>query len=476
MNRSYAQLAVAVFLPIALAVILFGAASVSGQGDAERTPYAVLYDDGTWELWASSTPTGTHTPTPTSTPPATVTPTPTATATPGNVEPTPTPEAIEPTLGPSSTPVNAYQCMVGSAVYALNVRAAPSITAVRVSQIYNTDSTQYVVLDVEFAEVRDSRGALIGYDEWAQIEYEPGKVGWIAVEYWYNGTRYTYAGYPDLDLCSDIRFPPPITALGIRTVPGASGFDAMYPILASKSIPFGVSPYASIEYCTAALDAGGLCVMRPGAPDCPSAMYDSDPRENARDFMKHAALYASILKNRAGVWLEPINECMGSPDTTRHYAWWAEWMDAYIDEALARDWPPLALPSLPPGHGDTLMFSTWKPVLQKLAAHGGLFSMHAYTFNSKTDLCVCDPWEACRHVTNHNLMLEHGYTIQFTLTEAARWAGNAPVSVEDMACFYNVVSQQGFVHSVWDWLGGFHPVWPNANLDGYYIDIANAVG
>lgn len=371
---------------------------------------------------------------------------------PATYEATPVPTYTPaPTFTPVITPTPIACTLIAPSTGAMNVRALPSLTASIVGS-FGTGA--------ETAGLATYTGS--GY-LWFRVWWF-GQDAWIAK----TGLLTTKGACDSLPAEN----PFEVTALGLRTVPGAVNFTSMYPILAAKGIPYGVSPYASIDYCTGALDAGGICIIRPGAPDCPSGVGTTEPRANARDFMKHAALYASILKGRENVWIEPINECMGTPIETRLLAWWAEWMDEYLEQATALGWPPLALPSLPPGHGDQLMFSMWKPVLQKLAARNGLFSMHAYTFNSLTDLCVCDPWEACRHVTNHDLMLSLGYDIPFTLTEAARHAGNAPVSVDDMVCFYNKVKQQGFVHSLWLWLGGYHPVWPNANLDNYCEEIA----
>lgn len=249
----------------------------------------------------------------------------------------------------------------------------------------------------------------------------------------------------------------------------------MYAILRTKSIPYGVSPYGSLAYCLSALNQGGLCIYRPGAPDGPPDVYVSEPRANARRFMGNLATAAAMFKGRTGIWLEPLNEVMGTPMTKAQLEWWAAWMDEYIERAAAQGWPPLALPSLPPGHGDQLMFTVWKDVLINLRNHGGLFSMHDYTFQSQTGLAVCDLWEACRHVLNHRYMLAEGYEIPITITEAARWSGNAPVDVDDFVSWIEQVRRQGYVHSVWLWIGGHHGTWPLANLDGYYEQLAQMV-
>lgn len=247
----------------------------------------------------------------------------------------------------------------------------------------------------------------------------------------------------------------------------------MYPILKAKNIPYGVSPYGSLSFCISALQQGGICIYRPGWPDCPPDMYVSEPRANARAFMQHAAGAAFVLKGSSNVWIEPTNECLSTPMPESQLVWWRDWMDEYIEQAEALDWPPLALPTLSPGNGDQMMFNIWKPVLIKLKEHGGLFSVHDYTFQSQTGLCVYDQWEAARHVLQHKYMLIAGYDVPFTITEAARQSGNAPVDMDDFICWLDKVRQESYIHSVWLWVGGFNPTWPNANLDGHYVEIAN---
>lgn len=189
--------------------------------------------------------------------------------------------------------------------------------------------------------------------------------------------------------------------------------------------------------------------------------------------MRHAEHAANQLKGYDKVWIEPINECSPGDMSGELLAWWGTWMSTYIDEAAARGWPPLALPGMAPGHGDAEMFRVWRPVFTKLRDKGGLFSMHAYTFHSKTGLCVYDEWEAARHTRNYRLMQEQGYSIPITITEAARVAGEMPVDVNDMVCFIEKVRAEGYIHSVWLWVGGYHVAWPLANLDGHYVEIAN---
>ena len=92
------------------------------------------------------------------------------------------------------------------------------------------------------------------YEEWGQL----GTGNWIAL--WYEGRHLAFLDddAPCWELPREGPDAPPLnTAVGIRTVPGAGDFTVMYDILAAKGIPYGVSPYASLDYCVNALQRGG---------------------------------------------------------------------------------------------------------------------------------------------------------------------------------------------------------------------------
>jgi len=61
------------------------------------------------------------------------------------------------------------------------------------------------------------------------------------------------------------------------------------------------------------------------------------------------------------------------------------------------------------------------------------------------------------------------------ITEAARHSGGAPVDVADFVCWIEKTRAEGYIFAVFLWVGGWHPVWPDANLDGHYAEIANAL-
>ena len=126
------------------------------------------------------------------------------------------------------------------------------------------------------------------------------------------------------------------------------------------------------------------------------------------------------------------------------------------------------------------MYQIWAPALNANAARGGLVGEHAYQpyLNSagNYDLCPCDPWLACRHRMNEDWRQAQGINIDVAITEAARGWGGDPVSVSDFVCWYETVRGDSFVHSVSLWLLGYHPTWPQANLDNYVIPVANGVG
>lgn len=391
----------------------------------------------------------TYTPAPTLTPSATytpmITPTPEVTLTP---QPTSTP-------APTSVPPSCY----AGTQYNLNVREGHTKDAQIVGHLQQGDRVVIVALWLES-----------GAEEWGQLE----SGNWIALMY--DGAA--LAWLDDTAECWDLPLSGPANprlVVGIRTVPGASGFEAMYPILQSKGLGYGVSPYASLDFCVAALQASGTCVARTAAPDCPNCTLNDDPRACARDFLQHSAATATILAGSEHAYVETLNECFGTPMDARGLGWWQQFLDETIEQYAARGWPPLALPGLPPGHGDAAMFRAWKPTIEKLRDNGGLWSEHAYTFNSLADLCPFDEWESYRHVHNHGLMLAEGYEIPITITEAAKHAGNAPVDVDDFVCFIEANRGYTWLHSIWLWVGGYHPVWSAANLDGHYEQIANGL-
>ena len=61
------------------------------------------------------------------------------------------------------------------------------------------------------------------------------------------------------------------------------------------------------------------------------------------------------------------------------------------------------------------------------------------------------------------------------ITEAARGWGNDPVDVSDFVCWYEIVRGDDWLHSVALWTAGWHPTWPNANLDAYMVPIVQGV-
>ncbi len=243
--RSKTALAAVVILALAVGAWLGSAASTSaraGNGEA----FIVLYDDGSWSYAAqpsstattppsatsapsrtpSMTPTATHTATASSTPTNTImwvdtaTPPPTWTASPvpsaTDVFPTPTPIVETPaptqaTTVPTDEPPSSQTCEVSVVIAALNVRERPITEADILANAYPAkigviyQPARYAVQAVEFVWFTTNVNRV---DEWAQIELENGRSGWIAINY--DGAQ--YAAYPDEDLCLDVRYPPPETS------------------------------------------------------------------------------------------------------------------------------------------------------------------------------------------------------------------------------------------------------------------------
>jgi hypothetical protein len=275
-------------------------------------------------------------------------------------------------------------------------------------------------------------------------------------------------------------FPEPQTnaALLWHTVPGFNIGNARvsHNTLKNKQINFGYKSFAGITSCIETLENGGICIFRHGNPDCPQSIGSANPRQSARDFLSANGMGTKILTKYPKAFYEPVNECWyGDVNHPEIYVWWAEWIDEAIIFARSNGLPKMVLPTLGPGHGDQLMFQAWKQVLLKNGENGGLFGEHIYTPYHDNGLCSCDEWLACRHRTNEGYRQAIGLNIQVALTEVARDWGNAPVDMEDFLCWYEEVRHDPFVHSVSFWLLGHHQTWPNANLDGYVIEIANSV-
>lgn len=317
--------------------------------------------------------------------------------------------------------------------------------------------------------------------------------GWSVVaqhpplNWWVSGT-------PDAQFCFDVDGwpgwvpPAPIAhnaALLWHTVPGFNVGNARisYGILSDKGIGYGLKPYAGMNECIDALNRGGTCIYRHGAPDCPQNIGSADPRQSARDFLQHGQSARDMLADYEHAYYEPLNECQfggSQSDTLLAYIyWWDEWLDEYITEAVARGYPKLVLPTFGPGHGEPVQYRIWKDELNRLAAAGGMVGEHAYqpfpNDEGTLKLAPCDIYLACRHRLNEQYRQGEGVDIDVALTEVAAAWGNDPVDVADFVAWYEEVRHDEWLHSVALWTAGFHPTWPNANLDHYMVPIAQGL-
>lgn len=427
----------------------------------------------TWTLTATHTPVVTATLT--SVPSATPTP---ATATP---EPTPTMETTLPptqptmTPTPSMTPTPDLSVCYATVQVNLRLRDAP-VTGATIG--FWAPGDRVIVYASEFVYFPDNPER---EDEWSDVSDLSGvKRGWSAGLYNFN----LYMRYDTTQICLETRFPDPghNAALLWHTVPSFNIGNARvsYEILRDKDIEFGLKTYASLDAALDALNRGGTSIYRHGAPDCPNGIGTDDPRQSARDFLRHGQAARDNLAGYEKAYYEPFNECLyGNNTDVRYLHWWAIFLDEYFTLHYAISDVKLVGPTLGPGYGEPAMWIVWKPALELNASHGGLFGEHAYApipnCGGDGSLAQCDPYCACRHRTNETDRQSIGLDIDVAITEAARGFGNDPVEVEDMCAWYEIVRFDEWLQSVSLWTMGPHPTWPNANLDNYVVSIAQCV-
>jgi len=450
MNR-YGFALIALALVLLLLALAFCNVPVEAQ-DATGTPHCRQYNaDHTWlEIGCPDDQTAapTHTPTPSSTPSPTATHTPTPTST-----PTPTPE---PTVEPSPTPEQGI-CHAFVGEYNLHVRTQPGGDSLGVH-----DAGEPVTITAYW----DYNGA-----RWYRV--------WGTFSGWSHGDYLDFP--PDAD-CTRIEDETPGTtrepALLWHSVPNSNSLRMLdtYWILQDKNIQFGVKPYAEMNQCLDALNAGGICIFRHGAPDCPQNIGTANPRESARDFAKHGWWAAQTLRGYENAYWEIVNECyFGDDNHPEVYVWWAEWIDEILIVTEAEDYPKVVVPTTGPGHGTPMQYEAWKMVLNRSASYGNLIGEHAYTPGVEWGLCECDEWLACRHRKNEAWRQEIGIDIDVAITEAARAWGSSAVDVDDFVCWYEQVRNDEYVHSVALWTMGPWSLDQREKLDDYAIPIAQRV-
>lgn len=443
-----------------------------------------LKADGTgWEWIAcpsepTGTPPPTDTPVPSATPSPTATPTATPTSTP-DVEATPTPELTPPVPTPGPTVVP-KACTLRADGFNIRVRSGPG-----------TGYTQTGLWDAGTERVFDA----FQYDDFPTYLWAHSGVGWSAIYVVSSGQWYV-DGTEAATLCPDVQGwpdaltpPPPIAynaALLWHTVPGfnVGNAQASYGILAEKGIDFGLKTYADLGWCIDAAARGGICEYRHPGEDCPQNIGSADPRQAARAFFDaHAPFICEALNDYPNTYYEPTNECnFGGPESDASLNivyWWADFIDEYLTRAEAADCPPLIIPTFGPGHGDPVQYRIWKPVLDRLAASGGLMGEHIYqpypNDQGTLKLAPCDIYLACRHRLNEQYRQQEGVNIDVALSEVAAGWGNENVDVSDFVAWYEEIRHDAWVHSVALWEMGYHPTWPNANLDIYAVPLAQRV-
>lgn len=420
----------------------------------------------------SATPTSTATPTPSSTPSPTATPTTTP-----ELEKSPTPEttiAPAPTATPGATQPPDEGCYGTAQVSALTIRTGPATGETlkpsigQYWQIINGVPDRMRIDQIVYVYVHEGR-----VDEWMHA-YDSTRDGWSAA-LWDN---LAYIRYENSDECAAVRFgtEQPVAGPAVMwfAVPGASGDEmlASYAALQGTGISYGVKSYAEILYCRQAIEAGGICIYKI-PPDCPDLR--EPPEWSAVKFLENIenrALWAMRDLIPSGrFYVAPVNECDWAD-----LAWWRAWMLAAIDYAEVNHWPPLALLDLGPGYGDFTMIRELAPALERLEATGGIWAMHAYTVNDTPDLCSSSVWLGYRHRLLHGYMAALGIDLRIVLTETAREWGGSPVDERDFVCFWAEVAEHDpYVAGIVMWLAGYHPSWPQANLESHMVPIAQQI-
>lgn len=455
--------ALLVVLLVLLGILAFRGGNTAGAQEGTRTPAGCVrlewYDEGDWRVTdcddATATPTPTNTPTPSSTPSPTASATPTPTRTP-DVEPTVTPEDITtPSPTPTSTPLPG-KCW-GVTTGNLYARMEPYGNALGVHA-----ADTILTLESQWLYVDEYGNASLWYGHY----WLPDVIG------------YSHSGWIELGEgadCSDLPDAKPKpetkTVVGFFDMPSTNVMSRVEDTYYAATLGFqsGTHVYSNVSVCLQIMDAGGVCSFRPGNPDCPVNIFEGDPREKAVEFTQHVRGYANGVfqyeKYKGRIWIDVLNECHWG-ETDEEFEWWAQFLDAYIDYAVARGWPPLQLTSPGPGYGNDQMFRVWAPVLKKLAAHGGMFSMHVYNPVS-TWLCPYDIWLADRPLYNWEIMQQYGIDIPISLTEVGQGWGNTPPDLADMVCYVDrVMTNYPFVAQIWIWYSGENYGWVNGTWSG----------
>lgn len=458
------------------------------QGGTIETPERVILEYPSFTvvyvpLLAPSTPTPTDTPSPSATPSSTSfltpTPPPTNTPRPSNTpesQPSPTQESTAlPTIAPTQPPLKI--CTLRNAHptgAAINIRPDASTTSAPIGIWAHGTEKQFV----EFTINEGLLWAKHATAGWSAIRVQDTGVWWVAGTAG-AGECVDVLGWPD-GLEPPGAFAKAAVALGFHSIPGANANNLKlgYALAAQIPIPASTKNYGDSNLCIDAILAEVPCIFRnpPGSQDCPYARA-VDPRYEARhwmDLIKATSWGVWEYRHSGLLWLEPLNEC--AYDFEFLY-WWRDFLDEAIEYAHARDYPPLALPGFGPGWGDQDTFRIWAGPLKKLRDYGGLLSSHNYSISKTVGLCEYNQWLADRHDWNHQWMDLYGYgDLKIAITEAGRAGGEMSVDVTDFVCYYLRIRNNPVLHSVAFWLAGYHPLWPDANLDNYIVPITLAIG
>ncbi len=483
--------ALALLVVLALAAGSGGVLALGGGGDFPDRLIAVRGGEQLEYVPVGAPTTATPTHWWTATPSATLIPTntPRPTMTPWSA--TPTQETVTWTPQPTATAVS--KCEVKVFLYNVRFRAAPSLGGTQLGWLYQGYEQR-----IDAAEVAD------GY-LWGRSVHE-GRTGWFAIyAYADGGTWWSHGVSGAATTCVDVPgwpaelgnppvdeyvptatpTPPPVSgapALGVHAVAGTNGRELVqfYHALSAKGVRSGVKAVNEPQLCRDAQANGQVCVFRSVHPhDCPPlpsgvpSIPDPDPRQTARYWLDAVAPYVLGQGVRPD-YVELTNEC-----AMDRLDWWNAFMLEAVQEARRRGWPPLVLPTLPPGHGDAAMIQALRPALEALRDAGGCFGVHAYNninIPGEVRLVDGDIWVAYRHRLIHAAMVGAGVgDLPLCITEAARGNGGLPPDEVDFAAWYGSIRQDSYVKFVFMWTGGAPHPWEDANLNGHMLRIAELV-
>lgn len=469
------------WIPIALIFIIFallGTSCTSDQADIAQN-YQVEISGrvevgGTpadFSAVARLVPVATNTP-PIATSPPTTPPTqpPTDVVQP-TVEPSPTAEA---TLLPTVPPTEPT-CLLTGLLDSIRIRSGPGTNYGIVGAWYRGQQFEALefrrYVDYLFARIRREGTT----NTWAAVVYMPQNT---SPTYWVDRTGSLpcdqVPGWP-----AELPDPLEVAALpawAIHGVPGTNTEELRLAFRAATTagIPVGSKPVNDPSLANMTCEEGGVLIVRSVHPsDCPDQLA-TDPRTAAIRWKQSITGHLQNMEVacKATYW-EVTNECPYGFQTD----WW-EQFGIELGTLLYNDGIRMVYPSYAPGTFHEEDAVEMREYWQWAVEHEACIGLHAYSFTTGSLLSESDIFSGYRHRLTWWWLVQvdpaFGH-IPFCITEAAAGAGNEVPNLEDLAKYYRNLSRDVGVKFIAFWTGGSPSVWPNANLNGRYMDFINWV-